>query len=90
MSEWKISKSDLATIKKLGMKDFLEVYDCEVRKMSRQLSRVDAFAKDGKIPQRTMFVLRQITINVEHLSKIYRKKSVELMKQHKESLNANK
>jgi hypothetical protein len=92
MSRWKFTKNELAEIEALDLKAFLVGYEIRVAEMLTQLSKIVENSCTHKLPltQRSLYILRQLSINVDHLNLIYRRKSIEFMKQEqKEKENAD-
>lgn len=85
MSRWKFTKEELAEIEKINLKDFLVGYEIRVAEMLQQLSKIVENSCTHKLPltQRSLYILRQLSINVDHFSLIFRRKSIEFMKQEK-------
>lgn len=92
MSKWKFSKSELANVEKLELREFLEGYELKVAEMMAQLSKIveSATTTSEPLSQRSLYILRQLTVNVDHFSLIFRRKSIEFMKQEEERLKQEK
>lgn len=88
MSRWKFTKEDLKEIEKLDLKDFLVGYELRVAEMLTQLSKIVENSCTHKLPltQRSLYILRQLSINVDHFNLIFRRKSIEFMKEHQGTL----
>lgn len=86
MSRWKFTKDELAEIEALELKAFLVGYEIRVAEMLSQLSKIVENSCTHKLPltQRSLYILRQLSINVDHLNLIYRRKSIEFMKQEQQ------
>lgn len=85
MSKWKFSKEELKEIEKLSLEEFLVGYEIRVADMLTQLSKIVENSCAHKLPltQRSLYILRQLSVNVDHFSLIFRRKSIEFMNQEK-------
>ena len=83
MSKWKFSKEELKEIEKLSLQEFLVGYEIRVADMLTQLSKIveNSCAHKQPLTQRSLYILRQLSVNVDHFSLIFRRKSIEFMKQ---------
>lgn len=83
MSKWKFSKEELKEIEKLSLEEFLVGYEIRVADMLTQLSKIveNSCAHKQPLTQRGLYILRQLSVNVDHFSLIFRRKSIEFMKQ---------
>jgi hypothetical protein len=84
MSRWKFTKEELKEIEKLDLKDFLVGYELRAAEMLTQLSKIVENSCTHKLPltQRSLYILRQLSINVDHFNLIFRRKSIEFMKEN--------
>lgn len=84
MSRWKFTKDELKEIEKVDLKDFLVGYELRVAEMLTQLSKIVENSCTHKLPlsQRGLYILRQLSVNVDHFNLIFRRKSIEFMKEN--------
>lgn len=84
MSKWKFTKEELASIDQLGLKEFLVGYEVKLSEMMVLLAKINEKAEFGMMAQESLYILRQLSVNVEKFGAIYRKKSIQFMKEHEE------
>ena len=92
MSRWKFTKEELKDIEALDLKDFLVGYEIRVAEMLTQLSSIVESSCSHKLPltQRSLYILRQLSVNVDHLNLLFRRKSIAFMKEEQRLGNYRK
>lgn len=87
MSRWKFTKEDLKEIEKMPLEDFMIGYEIRVSEMLTQLSKIVEYSCTHNRPfsKRGLYILRQMSVNIEKFNLIFRRKSIELMKQEENS-----
>lgn len=83
MSKWKFTKQELQQIEQLELKDFLIGYEIKVAQMLTQISSIVENSCTHKLPltQRSLYILRQLSVNVDHFNLIFRRKSIAFMRE---------
>lgn len=83
MSNWKFTKEELADVEALDLKDFLIGYEIRVAEMLAHLSEIVEKSCTHKLPltQRSLYILRQMSVNVDKFNLIFRRKSIAFMKE---------
>lgn len=86
MSKYKLSEEMLETVEKMHFCRFLEFYNKTVFIFEDLLNKIvkDIDSEKGAASQRSHYILRQLSVDIEKLGKILRKKSVKNMKDIKE------
>lgn len=86
MSRWKFTKEELREIEALDLKDFLVGYELRVAEMLTQLAKIVENSCTHKLPltQRSLYILRQLSVNVDHFSLIFRRKSINFMREEEQ------
>ena len=86
MSKWKLTKLEIKQLNKLTLNELLLEYEDRVAQMLTQISKIVEYSSSTKLPltQRSLYILRQMSVNVDHFSLVYRRKSIEFMRQERE------
>lgn len=85
MSKLKITKEIILETEKLELQEFLKIYILIVLPLFEGLVTAnERILSSNKNPsQHQLYKLRQFSVNVDHLNKIFRKKTIALMKKNK-------